>query len=135
MPPRVGLNCTVSLWGYWLPPRGEIGFLLMDILVYSSLPPCVELLYPYEELHFLTRFRRYDRDFYVFFFHGVLVAMFLCLLDCATFLSSSGLLLLEGFILVMPMLRSEFVADVTVGLRDSQKLVVTFSSYSFSLSL
>ena len=108
MPPRVGLNCNVSLWGYWLPPRGEIGFLLMEILVYSSLPPCVELLYPYEELHFLTRFRRYDRDFCVFLFSQS---------TCCNVSSSSGLRNIFVVFWIAPLGRIYLGdADVTVGI-------------------
>ena len=88
MPPHVGLNCTVSSWRtscllvkimaasswiYWPPPRGDLGCLLVGILVASSLPPCGEPLSPRGELHFSAGFRRCDRISCVFLFPRKLV--------------------------------------------------------------
>ena len=101
----------------YLPPRGDLDA--------SSLPPCGELLSPRGELHFSTGFRCYDRESCVFLFPGGLVRTFSSssarrfhhFLDWSAWINLSW---------VVPTLRTEFGADVTIGLRDSWKLVVIF---------
>ena len=69
MPPRGGLNCTVS--------SCRTSCLIVEILVAFSLHPVGELLYPSGELNFLTVFRSYDRASCIFLFPGGLVTKFL----------------------------------------------------------
>ena len=60
-----------------------------------------------------------------FFFSGGLVRTFSSS-SAATFSSFSRLLPLDQYLLVVPKLQSDFVSNVTIGHRDSQKIVVTF---------
>ena len=60
-----------------MPPRGDLGCLLVDILVAASLPTSEEILSPRGELHFSTGFRRCNRASCVFLFPGGLVTTFL----------------------------------------------------------
>ena len=102
----------------------EIGCPLVEILVASSLPPGGELQSPRGELHFSTGSRCYNRASCVFLFPRGLVRTFLSssarrfhrFLDCSPWAN----------LLVVPTLQSDFVADVTIVLRGSRKLVVTF---------
>ena len=92
---------TDSSWISWLPTNGYLGSLLVDIMVASSLPSCVELLSTCGELHFLTFFWCYDGAFCFFLLWGTcynfhrlyswIVIRFPCLMDCATFSAFSGL--------------------------------------------
>ena len=124
MPPHGGLNCTVSSCRTSCL-LVDIGCLLVEILVSSALPPCGELLSPCGELRFSTSFRCYNRASCVFLFPRGLVRTFssssarrFCsLLDCSTW---------TNIYFVVTTLRTEFFADITIGLCDSRNIVVMF---------
>ena len=127
VPPRGVLNCTISSWitNWILVKIGcllvEIGCLLMEILVAYYLRTTVSLWIT----SLFDRFLTFDRDSCVSLTEDLLWH-FCSLLNCATFSFSSRLLPLDQSLLVVPTLRLNFVADVTTGIFDLQKIVVMF---------
>ena len=140
MPPHGGLNCTVSSWRticllveIWMPPHGGLNCTVSSwrticLLVEIWMPPRCLLVENYcllvENFTFrpvsdvtigILRFSFSRRTC-----QGVFVVF------RTTLSSFSRLLPLDQSLLVVPTLRTEFIADVTIGLRDSRKLVVTF---------
>ena len=130
MPPHGGLNCTVSSW--------RTICLLVEILDASSWRLAAPSWRSWLPLRCLT-VENYCLLVENFTFRPVSDVTIGILLSFSrrtcqgvfvvfhtTLSSFSRLLPLDQSLLVVPTLRTEFIADVTIGLRDSRKLVVMF---------
>ena len=116
MPPHGGLNCTVSSWRticllveIWMPPRCLLVENYCLLVENFTFRPVSDVTIGILRFSFSRRTCQ-----------GVFVVF------RTTLSSFSRLLPLDQSLLVVPTLRTEFIADVTIGLRDSRKLVVTF---------
>ena len=136
-PPRGELRClpiedltvlsprgelTVSSWRYWLPPYGDLDYLLVDILLVSSwrywLPPHWLLVNNYCIL--VDNFIFWPASnvmikLLAFFLPEDLLRHFFCL-QCV-FLLFYIMFPLDQSLLVVPTLQLDFVSEVTIRLR------------------